>query len=79
MSSKIFSAAIVGLDAEIIEVEAEIGGGELGSFAIVGLPDMAVSESRERVRSAVRNSQVEFPRIKVTVNLAPANLKKTRT
>lgn len=76
MSSKIFSAAIVGLDAEIIEVEAEIGGGELGSFAIVGLPDMAVSESRERVRSAVRNSNVEFPRIKVTVNLAPANLKK---
>lgn len=76
MSSKIFSAAVVGLDAEIIEVEAEIGGGELGSFAIVGLPDMAVSESRERVRSAVRNSQVEFPRIKVTVNLAPANLKK---
>jgi len=76
MSSKIFSAAIVGLGAEIIEVEAEIGGGELGSFAIVGLPDMAVSESRERVRSAVRNSQVEFPRIKVTVNLAPANLKK---
>jgi magnesium chelatase family protein len=76
MSSKIFSAAIVGLDAEIIEVEAEIGGGELGSFAIVGLPDLAVSESRERVRSAVRNSQVEFPRIKVTVNLAPANLKK---
>jgi magnesium chelatase family protein len=76
MSSKIFSAALVGLEAEIIEVEAEIGGGELGSFAIVGLPDLAVSESRERVRSAVRNSKVEFPRIKVTVNLAPANLKK---
>lgn len=76
MSSKIFSAALVGLEAEIIEVEAEIGGGELGSFAIVGLPDMAVSESRERVRSAVRNSKVEFPRLKVTVNLAPANLKK---
>lgn len=76
MSSKIFSAAIVGLEAEIVEVEAEVGGGELGSFAIVGLPDLAVSESRERVRSAIRNSGVEFPRLKVTVNLAPANLKK---
>ncbi len=76
MSSKVFSAAVVGLDAEIIEVEAETGGGELGSFAIVGLPDMAVTESRERVRSAVRNSGVEFPKLKVTVNLAPADLKK---
>ncbi len=76
MSSKVFSAAVVGLDAEIIEVEAETGGGELGSFAIVGLPDLAVSESRERVRSAVRNSGVDFPRLKVTVNLAPADLRK---
>ncbi len=76
MSSKIFSAAIVGLDAEIVEVEAETGGGEIGAFAIVGLPDVAVSEARERVRSAVRNSGVEFPRLKVTVNLAPAALKK---
>lgn len=76
MSSKIFSAALVGLDAEIIEVEAETGGGELGSFTIVGLPDLAVSESRERVRSAVRNSGIEFPKLKVTVNLAPADLRK---
>ncbi len=76
MSSKIFSAAVIGLDAEVVEVEAETGGGDLGSFAIVGLPDLAVSESRERVRSAVRNSGLEFPRIKVTVNLAPADLKK---
>lgn len=76
MSSKVFSAAIVGLDAEIIEVEAETGGGELGSFSIVGLPDLAVSESRERVRGAVKNSGVEFPKIKIIVNLAPANLRK---
>jgi magnesium chelatase family protein len=76
MSSKIFSAAVVGLDAELIEVEAETGGGELGSFSIVGLPDLAVSESRERVRSAVRNSGLDFPKLKVTVNLAPADLKK---
>lgn len=76
MSAKVFSAAVVGLEAEIIEVEAETGGGELGSFAIVGLPDLAVSESRERVRSAVKNSGLEFPRLKVTVNLAPADLRK---
>ncbi len=76
MSSKIFSAAVIGLDAEIVEVEAETGGGDLGAFTIVGLPDLAVTESRERVRSAVRNSGVDFPRIKVTVNLAPADLKK---
>ncbi len=76
MSSKIFSTAVVGLDAEIVEVEAEMGGGEIGTFAIVGLPDMAVSEARERVRSAVKNSGLEFPKIKTTVNLAPADLKK---
>lgn len=76
MSSKVFSAAVVGLEAEIVEVEAETGGGELGSFAIVGLPDLAVSESRERVRSAVRNAGLDFPKLKVTVNLAPADLKK---
>ncbi len=76
MSAKIFSAAVVGLEALTVEVEAEIGGGELGSFTVVGLPDAAVSESRERVRAAIKNSQIDFPRLKVTVNLAPANLKK---
>lgn len=76
MSSKVFSAAVIGLDAEIVEVEADTGGGEHGAFAIVGLPDAAVSESRERVRSAVKNSGFNFPRIKITVNLAPADLKK---
>lgn len=76
MSSKILSAAVVGLDAEIVEVEADTGGGELGIIAIVGLPDAAVSESRERVRSAVKNSGLFLPRVKVTINLAPADLKK---
>jgi len=76
MSSKIFSTAVVGLEAEIVEVEAEMGGGEMGSFAVVGLPDAAVSESRERVRSAVKNTGLEFPRVKTTVNLAPADLRK---
>lgn len=76
MSSKILSAAVVGLDAEIVEVEADTGGGELGQIAIVGLPDMAVSESRERVRSAIKNSKLFLPQVRVTINLAPADLKK---
>lgn len=76
MSSKILSAAVIGLDAEIVEVEADTGGGELGLIAIVGLPDAAVSESRERVRSAIKNSKLFLPQVKVTINLAPADLKK---
>ena len=76
MSSKIFSAAHLGLEAALVEVEADTGGGELGSFSVVGLPDLAVQESRERVRSAIKNSELNFPKIKVTVNLAPADLKK---
>lgn len=76
MSSKILSAAVVGLDAELVEVEADTSSGPLGAFAIVGLPDTAVSESRERVRSAIKNSGFPFPKRKVTVNLAPADLRK---
>ncbi|MDO8593049.1 MAG: YifB family Mg chelatase-like AAA ATPase [bacterium] len=76
MSSKILSAAVVGLDAELVEVEADILNAPLGAFSIVGLPDTAVSESRERVRSAIKNSGLYFPKRKITVNLAPADLKK---
>jgi magnesium chelatase family protein len=76
MSSKVFSASVVGLDAEMVEVEAETGGGEMGSFAIVGLPDKAVTEARERVKGAIKNSNFDFPKIRVTVNLAPAYLPK---
>jgi magnesium chelatase family protein len=76
MSSKVFSAAVVGLDAELVEAEADTGGGEFGKFFLVGLPDKAVSEARERVRSAIKNSNFEFPHVKVLVNLAPANLPK---
>lgn len=75
MSSKVYSAALVGLDAQPIEVEADIAG-SLPSFTVVGLPDAAVQESRERVRSAIRNSDSFFPGTRVTVNLAPADLKK---
>lgn len=76
MSSKILSAAVIGLNAELVEVEADTLSGPLGSFTIVGLPDAAVSESRERVRSAIKNSGFPFPKRKVTVNLAPADLRK---
>lgn len=76
MPAKILSAAVVGLDAELVEVEADTASGPLGAFIVVGLPDMAVSESRERVRSAIKNSGFSFPKQKVTVNLAPADIKK---
>jgi len=67
---------VVGLDAELVEVEADILNAPLGAFIIVGLPDAAVSEARERVRSAIKNSGFNFPKRKVTVNLAPADLRK---
>jgi magnesium chelatase family protein len=76
MSTKVLSAAVIGLDAEIVEVEADLGGGDMGTFAIVGLPDAAVSESKERVKSAIRNSVGEMTRKRVTVNLAPADIRK---
>ncbi len=76
MSSKIISAAVIGLDAELIEVEADTTSGTLGTIAIVGLPDTAVSESRERVRSAIKNTGFPFPKRKVIINLAPADLRK---
>lgn len=75
MSSKVRSAAIVGLECEKVEVEADVAMG-LSNFVIVGLPDTAVQESRERVRAAMRNSGMQFPRTRITVNLAPADLKK---
>lgn len=76
MSSKVFSAAIVGLDSELVEVETDNSPHGLPGMQIVGLPDKAVDESKSRVRSAIKNSGLEFPRGNVTVNLAPADLKK---
>lgn len=75
MLSKINSAGLVGLDGYIVEVEIDISPG-LPSFDIVGLPDTAVKESKERVRAAIKNSGFEFPVRRITVNLAPANTKK---
>lgn len=78
MPSKVLSAAVVGLDGALVETEADVSS-SLSSFTIVGLPDTAVQEARERVRSAIRNSGVQFPPGRVTVNLAPADLKKEGT
>ncbi len=75
MLAKVNSCAIVGLDGEIVEVEVDISQG-LPAFAIVGLPDTAVQEAKERVRSAIRNSGHSFPGQRITVNLAPADLRK---
>jgi magnesium chelatase family protein len=76
MLAKITSAAVVGLDAVPIEVEVDIASQGLPNFTIVGLPDKAVEESRERVRAALKNSGAEFPAKRITVNLAPADLPK---
>ena len=75
MLAKVLSAAIVGLDAHLVEVEVDIGGG-LPQFSVVGLPDATVRESRDRVRAALKNTGFGFPVKKITVNLAPADLKK---
>lgn len=74
--TKIFSAALNGLNSEIVEIEASLGGGDFGQISIVGLPDAAVAEAKERVRSAIINSGFDFPKRKITINLAPANLRK---
>lgn len=75
MLAKVLSAAIVGLDAEPVEVEVDIVNGH-PYFALVGLPDAAVRESRDRVYAAIKNSGFTFPLHRITVNLAPADLRK---
>lgn len=75
---KIFSAAVLGLSAEIVEIETDISSG-LPATIVVGLPDAAIRESRERVKSALKHSGCQFPRSRVAVNLAPADLPKIGT
>ena len=75
MLAKVFSCAVIGLDGVVVEVEVDTGRG-LPSFVIVGLPDAAVQESRERVQAAVKNAGFYFPAQRVTVNLAPAAIRK---
>lgn len=73
--SKLLSASLFGVEAFIVEVEVDVSFG-LPSLNIVGLPDTAVQESKERVRSAIRNTEFQFPMQRITVNLAPADVKK---
>jgi magnesium chelatase family protein len=75
MLFKAFSAAVFGIDAYLVEVEVDISAG-LPNFMTVGLPDAAVRESRERIKSAIKNCGLEFPFQNITVNLAPADVKK---
>ena len=75
MIAKIFSSAISGIDAYVVQVEVDIARG-LPSFSTVGLPEGAVRESKDRVKSAIKNSGFEFPSHRITVNLAPADIKK---
>jgi magnesium chelatase family protein len=75
MLAKALSCAVVGLESALVEVEVDLSPG-LPSFMIVGLPDTAVQEARERVRAAIKNSGGKFPGNRITVNLAPADLKK---
>jgi len=76
MLAKVLTGAVVGLDGALVEVEVDIAPGGMPNFLVVGLPDAAVQEARERVRAAIRNSGLSFPMRRITVNLAPADLKK---
>ncbi len=76
MLSKVLSASIIGIDAHPVDVEVDITSRGLPHFSMVGLPDAAVKESRDRVRAALKNIGFHFPLKQITVNLAPADLKK---
>src|SRR5436853_3710470 len=75
MLAKIYSAAVYGVDAYEVEIEVNGAGGD-PNIVIVGLPDAAVKESRDRVTTAIANSGYYWPRGRTTINLAPADIKK---
>ena len=75
MLSKVLSSAVLGIDAYIVEVETDIAR-QMPYFSTVGLPDGAVKESKDRVTAAIKNSGFVFPRGRITVNLAPADVRK---
>ncbi len=75
MLAKVLSSAVLGADAYLVEVEVDIALG-LPTFTTVGLPDTSVRESRDRVKAAIKNSGFDFPSRRITVNLAPADIKK---
>lgn len=74
--AKVFSSGVNGIESYILEIEVCVSGGSLPYMVMVGLPDQAVKESRDRVKAAMVNSQYRFPYDHVTINLAPAHLKK---
>ncbi len=78
MVQKITTATLVGIDAALVEVEADVSNG-LPATIMVGLPDTAVQESRERVRSAIKHSQFTYPQTRVSINLAPGDVPKVGT
>ena len=78
MIVKLLSSTVIGIDSYRVDVEVDIASG-LPQFATVGLPDASVKESKDRIRAAVKNSGYEFPANRVTVNLAPADIKKEGT
>ncbi|MEX0940279.1 MAG: YifB family Mg chelatase-like AAA ATPase [Candidatus Babeliales bacterium] len=78
MHAKIFSATTIGVDAHLVQVEVDLSLGML-QFFIVGLPDTAIKESKQRISTALKNSGIRLPERKITVNLAPADLKKEGT
>jgi magnesium chelatase family protein len=75
MLSTLRTATVVGIEACQVQVEVDVSFG-LPGFTMVGLPDVSVRESRDRVRSAIRNSGFDFPPHRITVNLAPADMRK---
>lgn len=78
MLSKVLSSAVIGIEAYLVEVEVDIVHG-LPNYTTVGLPETAVKESKERVKAAIKNSGYDFPDDRITVNLAPAHIKKAGT
>src|SRR5438067_12494844 len=78
MLFKLLSAAVYGIDANIVEVEVDVSGIRLDQdhFQTVGLPDAAVRESRQRIRAALKNCGYDIPPTQITINLAPADMKK---
>jgi magnesium chelatase family protein len=74
--AKVFSSGVNGIESYLLEIEVSVSRGSLPNLVMVGLPDQAVKESRDRVRAAMVNSQYRFPNNHVTINLAPAHLKK---
>lgn len=76
MLAKVFSATTIGLEGELIEVEVDVASSGFPTFTIVGLPNKAIDEAKDRVRTAIINSSFEMPDSRLTVNLAPADLPK---